>query len=95
MIDVKSAVAKAIEFLSDVLKSDDIVGIKLEEVELSDDHTTWDITLSFVRCLPDVPDTIGRKARRPRSQWQPVVCRGANANTRWCGLTRQMAWCGR
>jgi hypothetical protein len=56
MIDVKTAIAKAVEFLSDVFGSEGISGIRLEEVELSDAQATWNITLSFVRRTP--PDSV-------------------------------------
>jgi len=52
MIDVKKAIAKAVEFLSDIFGSEGISGIRLEEVELSDAQDAWNITLSFVRRVP-------------------------------------------
>jgi hypothetical protein len=54
MIDVKQAIACAVQFLEEVMKRETIHDIRLEEVELSDDTPErWQVTLSFKRGAPD------------------------------------------
>ena len=67
MIDVKTAVAKAIECLGNLLESDSISGMRLEEVELSDDQSTWSITLSFVRRTPSTTSSPAEAIRAIQS----------------------------
>jgi len=52
MIDVKVAVSHALAFLGDMYKDDPVLDPRLEEVELSDDSSVWQITLSFMRKTP-------------------------------------------
>ena len=49
MIDVKEAVRTAANYLADLFAEEDISDIRLEEVELSEDNQTWNVTLSFLR----------------------------------------------
>jgi len=51
-MDVKSAVARAIAFLHEVYGEADLPGLRLEEVELSEDGALWHITLSFLAEVP-------------------------------------------
>lgn len=51
-MDVKSAVARAIGFLQEVYGEAKLPGLRLEEVELSDDGSLWHITLSFLAEVP-------------------------------------------
>ena len=46
-IDVKEAVKTAFAYLHDLLDSEGIADIMLEEVELSDDEREWHVTLGF------------------------------------------------
>jgi hypothetical protein len=49
MINVKEAVAKAVQYVLDIFACDTISDIRLEEVEFSDFERLWLITLSLVR----------------------------------------------
>lgn len=49
MIDLKSAVAKAIEFIRDAYSDSELLDLKLEEVERSENERYWHITLGFTR----------------------------------------------
>jgi len=49
MIDVKEAVRTAAKYLADLFAEEGISDIRLEEVELSEDVQTWNVTLSFLR----------------------------------------------
>ena len=49
MIDVKEAVRTAAKYLADLFAEEDISDIRLEEVQLSEDGQTWNVTLSFLR----------------------------------------------
>jgi hypothetical protein len=47
MIDVKEAVQRAKQYLTELFSSEQPQFLRLEEVELSEDESTWRITLSF------------------------------------------------
>ena len=47
MIDFKTAVKKALEFLADVYANESLLDVRLEEIELSEDERFWNITLSY------------------------------------------------
>ncbi|HEX4130764.1 MAG TPA: hypothetical protein VHZ24_12035 [Pirellulales bacterium] len=47
-ISVKQAVQSATKFLKEVL-GEDLPGLRLEEVEMTEDEQSWMITLSFFR----------------------------------------------
>lgn len=52
MIDVKTAVRTAANFLAEVLEEDGIRDIRLEEVELKENESeppSWRVTFSFLR----------------------------------------------
>lgn len=49
MIDVKQAVAIAVKYVADLLGSETIHDIRLEEVELSANEEVWYVTVSFLR----------------------------------------------
>jgi len=51
MIEVKTAVLKAMEFLRETFPPEKISDVRLEEVVLSEDDLLWHITLSFLRPL--------------------------------------------
>ncbi|OHB72807.1 MAG: hypothetical protein A2V70_01535 [Planctomycetes bacterium RBG_13_63_9] len=48
MIEVKTAVANALEFLGQMYPEGQIMDPRLEEVELSGDFSAWCVTLSFM-----------------------------------------------
>lgn len=52
MIDIKQAVSIAIEFMKSLYDKSEILDLRLEEVELSDDAQYWLITLGFLRPSP-------------------------------------------
>ncbi len=59
MIDVKSAVRNAVEFVQSVLEKEKYDKITLEEVELSEDSRFWYITLSLGKLIVENPfDTL-------------------------------------
>ena len=51
MIDVKEAVSSATKALQDFFAGKELVGLELEEVELTEDGKSWLITLGFY--VPD------------------------------------------
>jgi hypothetical protein len=55
VIDVKQAVATAMNYFRSLMGADGLSDIVLEEVELSDDERFWNITLSAL--LPETKDT--------------------------------------
>lgn len=55
MVTAKTAVENSLAFATSLLG--DLAGLRLEEVELSDDGHHWIITLSFVRPTAGVPVT--------------------------------------
>lgn len=55
MIDVKTAVRSAAQFVADIFKDEDVRDIRLEEVELEEAASgppAWRVTLSFLRSRP-------------------------------------------
>ena len=48
-MDVRTAVAKAKEWLAEVMEEEGITNVGLEEVEFDRDHNVWQITLGFSR----------------------------------------------
>jgi hypothetical protein len=56
MIDVKQATKRAIEYFSDLFPNG-YQNVRLEEIEISDDHRYWYVTLGF-----DVPPAPGSSA---------------------------------
>jgi len=48
MIDVKEAVQQAKRYLTEIFSGEQPQLLRLEEVELSQDESTWRVTLSFV-----------------------------------------------
>jgi hypothetical protein len=49
MFPVQAAVQAARQFITATFGSENVQGLRLEEVELSQDELTWYVTLSFVR----------------------------------------------
>jgi hypothetical protein len=49
MVDVKQAVAKAMDYLKDMYKIDEFRDVLLEEVDLSEDNKFWNVTIGFTR----------------------------------------------
>ena len=50
MVDVKQAVAKAMDYLRDMYQTDQFRDVLLEEVDLSEDNKFWNVTIGFTRC---------------------------------------------
>jgi hypothetical protein len=48
MIDVKQAVRSAMEFARELFGEQELRHLRVEEVELSEDERTWNITLGWV-----------------------------------------------
>lgn len=48
-ISVKEAVNTAIKFVVEMFSQENLMGLRLEEIELSEDGLWWYLTLSFVR----------------------------------------------
>ena len=63
MIEVKNAVKMAFEVFNELYDSKRFEDILLEEVELSDDKTSWLVTLGFYRRTPSINiiESIGSK----------------------------------
>ena len=49
MVDVKQAVAKAMDYLRDMYQIDKFKDVLLEEVDLSEDNKFWNVTIGFTR----------------------------------------------
>jgi len=49
IIDVKSAVKIAMQYVLDLLSGDQVRDVRLEEVEFSDDGEYWLVTIGFSR----------------------------------------------
>ena len=49
MVDVKQAVAKAMDYLKDMYQIDRFKDVLLEEVDLSEDNKFWNVTIGFTR----------------------------------------------
>jgi len=49
MIQVKEAVDAAARYTAELFEQEGILDLRLEEVELSEDESTWHVTLSFLR----------------------------------------------
>jgi hypothetical protein len=49
MVDVKQAVAKAMDYLEDMYQTDQFKDVLLEEVDLSEDNEFWNVTIGFTR----------------------------------------------
>jgi hypothetical protein len=49
MVDVKQAVAKAMDYLEDMYQIDRFKDVLLEEVDLTDDNKFWNVTIGFTR----------------------------------------------
>ena len=47
MIDVKTAVARAVEYISELLPKGTVRNLRLEEVERTDDDRHWLVTLGY------------------------------------------------
>jgi hypothetical protein len=54
VIDVKTAVSKALEFMKTLFEERKLINLMLEEVELSEDNGYWLVTFGF-----DVPEPSG------------------------------------
>lgn len=54
MIDVKQAVASAKTYASQLFQEEKILGLELEEVELSEDNKYWFVTLGFLVPKPSL-----------------------------------------
>ena len=62
MIDVKTAVKTAIDYVASLFDPDEILDVRLEEVERSEDDRFWYVTIGFdwryrspLKFAPDVP----------------------------------------
>jgi hypothetical protein len=49
MVDVKQAVAKAMDYLKDMYQIDQFKDVLLEEVDLSENNEFWNVTIGFTR----------------------------------------------
>jgi hypothetical protein len=49
MVDVKEAVARAMEYLKDMYDTGQFKDVLLEEVDLSEDSKFWNVTIGFTR----------------------------------------------
>jgi hypothetical protein len=49
MVDVKQAVARAMDYLKDMYRIEQFKDVLLEEVDLSEDNKYWNVTIGFTR----------------------------------------------
>lgn len=73
-MDVKNAVIKAIEYISDIFMSEKLENIGLEEVSLDEHKNIWEVTIGFSRPW-DYPKSniiTGLKTMNPKRQYKVV-----------------------
>ena len=64
VLNAKDAVAKAVAYVGDIYRSDQVSDVLLEEIELTNDERLWRVTLSFVRPSDDpVAGSLGSALR--------------------------------
>ncbi|TYT73286.1 hypothetical protein [Desulfobotulus mexicanus] len=73
-MDVKGAVKKAVEYVSDVFQSENLENVGLEEVFLNDVDNVWEITVGFSRPwdYPKQGIVTGLQPQNPRRQYKVV-----------------------
>ncbi|TWI70792.1 hypothetical protein LZ24_02213 [Desulfobotulus alkaliphilus] len=73
-MDVKGAVKKAVEYVSDVFQSENLENVGLEEVFLNDADNVWEITVGFSRPwdYPKQGIVTGLQPQNPRRQYKVV-----------------------
>jgi hypothetical protein len=49
MVDVKLAVARAMDYLKEMYQTEEFKDILLEEVDRSEDDKSWNVTIGFTR----------------------------------------------
>ena len=49
MVDVKAAVAKAMDYLKDMYQIEHFRDVLLEDVDISEDNRYWNVTIGFTR----------------------------------------------
>ena len=49
MVNVKDAVAKAMDYLKDMYQLEQFKDVLLEEVDISEDNKYWNVTIGFTR----------------------------------------------
>jgi hypothetical protein len=49
VVNVKQAVARAMDYLKDMYQIDQFKDVMLEEVDLSEDNKYWNVTVGFTR----------------------------------------------
>ncbi len=76
MIDVKTAVKTAMDYVASLFDPDEILNVRLEEVDRSEDERYWHVTISFdwryrspLEFAPNVPF---RKDPRGRREFKSV-----------------------
>jgi len=73
-MDVKDAVKKAIEYVTDVFQTENIVNVGLEEVTLDETNNVWEITVGFSRPwdYPKQGIVIEFQPQNPKRQYKVV-----------------------
>jgi hypothetical protein len=73
-MDVKEAVKKAIEYVTDVFQSENPENVGLEEVTLNEMDNVWEITVGFSRPwdYPKQGIVTGLQPQNPKRQYKVV-----------------------
>ena len=73
-MDVKEAVKKAIEYITDIFESKHLENIGLEEVILNEDDDVWEVTIGFSRPwdYPKLGLVTGFQPQYPKREYKVV-----------------------
>ncbi len=85
MIDVKEAVAGAVDYVGDLFVGERVLDVRLEEVELSEDDRFWYITLSFVReskPVSELQKALGEALGRMQREYKMFVIQSADGKVK-------------
>jgi hypothetical protein len=81
MIDVKTAVARALKYVQDLFGPDMVSDPRLEEVELTDDNF-WVVTLSYFTEKSPEPPSLVNVLRPPSREYRVVRLRADTGEVR-------------
>jgi len=71
-MDVKEAVKKAIEYVSDIFEPEQPQNIGLEEVVFNEDENAWEVTVGFSRPWDHPKSVLATQSLNPTRQYKVV-----------------------
>lgn len=71
-MNVKEAVKKAIEYVSDIFEPEQPQNIGLEEVVLNEDENAWEVTVGFSRPWDHPKSVLATQSLNPTRQYKVV-----------------------